>query len=111
MITALVLGFVVCGWRLSIDVPDPDMNTLMRDALLDALSDAHLTQKDAYMSMGYSKSHWSEICAGTKSLPSTNRMLRLPARFWFAYWPRVIYVVGRKQALEVREDFRLKRGA
>lgn len=108
MISALVLGFVVCGWRLSVEIPDPDLDALSRAAFLDALAEAHISRKEACALMGFSKSHFSEIENGTKSMPSHTRLLKLPWVFWQHYLPKLAYTVTLKNVIEIANDARVR---
>lgn len=89
-------------------LPDPDLERATRDALLDALAEAHITHKEAYLLMSFSKGHWSDICAGLKPTPSHTRLLKLPWAFWQAYLPKLAYAVARKNVIEIAQDMRFR---
>jgi len=97
--------------RLSVAVADPDRDREVRLAFLDALVHAGITHKQAYLQIGYSAGHWSEMCSGVEALPSLTRLARLPWRFWSEFLPRLAWVLCAQHVNEVAESLSLKRRA
>lgn len=112
MITGVLLSVgigIAFVSQLSTVQPDPELERITRLAFLDALLEAHITHKEAYMLLGYSKGHWSDMCAGERPMPNHTRMLMLPWSFWASYLPRLAYAVLQKNMKEITEDSQIRR--
>lgn len=75
-----------------------------RAALLDSIAAARLTNKEIYLALGYTQSHWSKIERGEAPLPPLDRLEKLPPAVWDHLFPRMAYVVWsrRQQSDESR---------
>lgn len=110
VLVVLVVGLSFIS-HLSTVQSDPELERVTRLAFLDALIEAHITHKEAYMLLGYSKGHWSDMCAGQRSLPNVTRMAKLPWKFWSAYLPKIAYAICQKNCSEITEDIQQIRRA
>lgn len=108
------MTFVIVGalaLRLTATVTDPKLERECLVAMLAALLESGLTQKEAYMLLGYSKGQWSDICAGRLHTPSHTRMLNLPWRFWQLYLPKLAHVLVQHKVNDLTGDVQVRRSA
>lgn len=101
----------VLALRLTATVTDPTLERECLVAMLAALLESGLTQKEAYMLLGYSKSQWSDICAGRLHTPSHSRLLNLPWRFWQLYLPKLAHVLVQHKVNDLTGDVQVRRSA
>lgn len=78
------LGFAL---RLTATAIDPVQEARHVNAMLAAILECGMTQKEAFMLMGYSKSQWSDICAARLHMPTHTRMSNLP-------WDPICWLFG-----------------
>jgi hypothetical protein len=104
----IVVGLTLMSNLSTVQI-DVELERATRLAFLDALVEARITHKEAYLLLGYSKGHWSDMCAGERPLPNHTRLLTLPWSFWSAYLPKLAYAVVQKNVGEIAQDLRMRR--
>lgn len=95
---ALFVAVALCvalALRLTAAVDDPELERQSLDVLLDAIADAHLTNKEVCALLKLSAGQWSEICSGQRHTPSHTRLLNLPWAFWSAYLPALAFLLTK----------------
>lgn len=93
------------------DLAAAKLDRAVRLAFLDALVHSGLTHKEAYLTLGFSKSHWSEMCSGVQPLPSITRLSRLGWRFTKEFLPRWAAAMVTQHVEDVEESEDMRRRA
>ncbi len=100
-------GLLALGLRLTMFVRDVEFERALMKLIQDGLHEAGLSQKDAYLTMGYSKGQWSEICSGVRQSPSLSRLALLPRLFWRLFvWDFAALVMKHKVTEYVMDERR-----
>lgn len=100
-----ILPFGLAPAIISINGVSDERWLLVMQAIKDAINDAGLTPKEAFLTMGLDAPRWSRICAGEEHL-SIFRLASLPVKFQIAFVSRYMFSVVRAAASEIAEDFR-----
>lgn len=107
---AVLIGLCLALGGAAVQI-DPELDTKIRLAFLDALVHAGLTHKEASMLLGIDKGQWSLICSGQRPFPSLTRLLALPWNFWNEFIPRLTAVLVRAKVDQVKADWIVRRSA
>lgn len=108
----VVLGIWMIGLKcMAADLED--LNKVLGDAVLTALTLAHLTVFEAASLMKINESQLRKSLRG-ETVPhihhiSLNRLLHLPFSFWLHFSPTLIYLASKRNAMAIAEDLGIRR--
>lgn len=108
-IVALVV-WVLCLKCAALDL-EP-LEQVLGDAVLSALESARITVKEAVAIMAIDESQFRKALRGEGYRHiSLNHLLKLPFSFWLAFSPTLMYLVAKKNMVEIAETVGLRRNA
>lgn len=106
---ALALVLFVFGQKCS-TVDTSDLEKLLGEAVSLALEHARLVVKDACFLMRVDERHFRKgLRAEENAHISLTRLVRLPFTFWLAFTPSLLYLVAKKHAADLANDFGIRK--
>jgi len=87
-----------------------DLEKILGMALLESLERARITVKEAAVLMRLDESHFRKQLRGEPSNHiSLTRLIRLPWAFWLWFSPALMYLVAKKNTIEIAESLGLRK--
>jgi len=113
--SVLLFKFVIVGLALSgmfSAMNFDEMNQVFGDAVLSALESARITIKEAVAIMAVDESQFRKALRGEGYRHvSLNHLLKLPFSFWLHFSPTLMYLVAKKNMVEIAETVGLRKSA
>lgn len=93
-------------------VSTDDLEKILGLAVLESLERARVTVKEAAALMKLDESHFRKQLRGEPGNHlSLTRLVRLPYAFWLWFSPSLIYLVAKKNAIEIAESVGMRHGS
>lgn len=107
--------FLLVVWMLAFKLTaaaTDELEKMLGLAVIDSLERARVTVKEAAALMKLDESQFRKQLRGEPSNHiSLTRLIRLPWAFWLWFGPSLMYLVAKKNTIEIAETFGLRKSA